>query len=253
MDLGLSGLKAVLAGASKGIGRRVAETLVAEGCSVAICARDQTGVDEALTLMASGPGRAIGHSVDVTDGDAYKRWIDESAAELGGCDIFIAFGSGGGGPTDEEAWRRNFDIDVLGTWRGIEAALPHLRQSQDGSIVVVGTSVTVEPAFGPQAYAAMKSAITNYAGALATKLAPEGIRVNTVAPGPVLIEGGDWDKIQRNMPEVYERNLAKIPMGRLGTPEEVARAIAFLASPACPWLIGANLVIDGGFTKRVQH
>jgi len=258
MDLGLKGLRAVLAGASKGIGRRVAEALVAEGCDVAICARDRGGVDDALKLLggtgAEGQrGRAIGASVDIADADAYKGWIESATAELGGCDIFMCFSSGGGGAVTEEMWQKNFDLDVMATWRGIETALPHLRKSEHPSIVVISSSVSVEPSFGPQTYAAMKAAITNYAGAMATKLAPEGIRVNTVSPGPIMIEGGDWDKIKTHRPEIYEANRAKVPMGRLGNPEEVARAIAFLASPACPFLIGANLVIDGGFAKRVQH
>ena len=253
MDLGLKGLRAVLAGASKGIGRRVAEVLVTEGCDVAICAREQAGIDDALSLLSGGAGRATGTSVDVTDPVAYKSWIDAAAADLGGCDIFMCFSSGGANAATDEGWQKNFELDVMATWRGIEAALPHLRQSAHASIVVVGTSVVIEPTFGPQTYAAMKAGITNYAGALATKLAPEGIRVNTVSPGPVMIEGGDWDKIRAARPDVYEANLAKVPMGRLGNPEEIARAVAFLASPACPFLIGANLVIDGGLTKRVQH
>lgn len=252
MDLGLNGLKAVLAGATKGIGRAVAEVLVDEGASVALCARGEEGVKEAIDALGAR-GSVTGAAVDVSDAEAYEAWIEQSAESLGGIDIFMCFSSAGGGPVNEEAWRRSFDLDVLPTWRGIEAALPHLRQSKHPSIVVISSSVVVEPAFGPQTYAAAKAAVTNYAGALATRLAPEGIRVNTVSPGPVMISGGDWDKIRQARPEIYEANVAKVPLGRLGNAPEVARAIAFAASPACPFLVGANLVIDGGFNKRVQH
>jgi 3-oxoacyl-[acyl-carrier protein] reductase len=253
MDLGLKGMKAVLAGASKGIGRATAEALAGEGCDVAICARGQAGVDKAVASLKTKGVNAVGASVDMADGPAYRAWVDAAATQLGGCDIFISFASAGGGPASEEAWKATLELDVLATFRGIEAAMPHLEKSKAGSIVAVSSTAALEDFFGPQAYNAMKAAVINYASALSQKLAPAGIRVNTVSPGPVFIEGGAWDYIKTNLTHLYDGTLKTIPMGRMGAADEVGRAIAFVASPACRFMTGTNVVIDGGTTKRVQY
>ena len=253
MDLGLKGMKAVLAGASKGIGRATAEALAAEGVDVAICARGAEGVQAAVASLKAKGVKAIGESVDMADGAAYRAWIERAATELGGCDIFISFASAGGGPASEETWKATFDLDVMATYRGIEAAMPFLEKSKAGSVVAISSTAALEEFFGPQAYNAMKAAVINYASALSQKLAPKNIRVNTVSPGPVFVNGGAWDMIKTHMTPLYDQTLAVVPMGRLGNPEEVARAIAFVASPACAFMTGANLVIDGGVTKRVQY
>ena len=253
MDLGLRGLKAILAGASKGIGRATAEALAAEGCDVALCARGTETIDAAVASLKSKGVQAFGESVDMADGDAYRAWIAKAAGQLGGCDIFISFASAGGGPASEETWKKTFELDLMATYRGMEAALPFIEKSQHGSIVAISSTAALEEFFGPQAYNAVKAAVINYASALSQKLAPQGIRVNTVSPGPVFIEGGSWDMIKTHMTALHDATVKQVPMGRLGTGEEVAKAIAFVASPACPFLTGANLVIDGGVTKRVQY
>lgn len=253
MDLGLKGKKAILAGASKGIGFATAKALIAEGCSVAICARDQSGVDEAVAQLRTNGATVSGASVDMADSQAYRAWVTSAAADLGGCDIFICFGSAGGGPASEERFQAAFELDLMATYRGIDAAVPALEQSSSAAIVVVSTTVAIEPAFGPQPYAALKAAVTNYAGALAHSLASKGIRVNSVSPGPIFVEGGAWDKIKNGRPDFYEKTVAQIPMGRIGFTHEVANAITFLVSPVSSFTTGTNLVIDGGMTKRVQH
>lgn len=252
MDLKLKGRKAILAGATKGLGRYAAEALAREGVDIAVCARGQAGVDETVAALKALGVRAFGQAVDLTDPAAYKSWIDAAAEQLGGCDIFIGFASAGGLPATEDGWHNAFTVDVLGTWRGIDAAMPHLERSDAASIVVIGTSVAIQPDFGPQAYAAMKAAIVHHAGALAQRLGPKGIRVNTVSPGPIYIDDGDWDKIKAGRPEVYDATLAKIPLGRLGRPEEVGQVIAFLCSPTVGFMTGTNVVVDGGLTKRIQ-
>lgn len=252
MDLKLKGRKAILAGASKGLGRYAAELLAEEGVDIAFCARDQASIDETAKSLSAKGGKVHSASVDLSDPGAYRGWVDDAAAALGGCDIFISFASAGGPPASEESWKNAFEIDVMGTWRGIDAAIPHLGKSDAGAIVVIGTNVSIEPAFGPQPYAAMKAAITHHAGALAQRLAPQGIRVNTVSPGPIFINEGSWDKIKQGRREVYDATLAKVPAGRLGDPEEVAAAIAFLASPIARFISGTNIVIDGAMTKRIQ-
>ena len=252
MDLGLKGLKAILAGASKGIGLATAEVLASEGCSVAICARGQKGVDEALASLREKT-KAIGESVNVSDAGAYAGWIKRAAEELGGCDIFVSFVSAGGGPASEQTWKAVFENDLMGTFRGIQAALPFLEKSKAGSIVAISTTAALEEFLGPQAYNAMKAAVINYAHAMSQALASKGVRVNTVSPGPIYIEGGAWNMVKDHMAPIYERTLKSIPLGRMGNAAEVARTIAFVASPTCPFMTGTNIVIDGGLTKRVQY
>ncbi|MDE2466999.1 MAG: SDR family oxidoreductase [Alphaproteobacteria bacterium] len=253
MDLGLKGLKAVLAGASKGIGRATAEVLAAEGCDLAICARGKEGVDAAVSALKSKGVKVIGESVDMADGPSYSAWVKRAAEGLGGCDIFISFASAGGGPASEDTWKAVFNLDLLATWRGIQAALPFLEKSKNGAIVAISTTAALEEFLGPQAYNAMKAAVINHAHAMSQALAPKGIRVNTVSPGPIYVDGGAWDMVKTHMRPIYDSTVAAIPMGRLGNAEEVARAIAFAASPACRFMTGTNIVIDGGFTKRVQY
>lgn len=253
MDLGLKRLKAVLAGASKGIGRATAEALAVEGCDVAICARGRDGVDKAVQALKAHDVRVIGDAVDVANAAAYTDWVKRAAEGLGGCDIFISFVSAGGGPASEETWKAVFEHDLLATWRGIQTALPFLEKSKAGSIVAISTTAALEEFLGPQAYNAMKAAVINHAHAMSQALAPKGIRVNTVSPGPIYIEGGAWNWVKDNMKPVYDTTLKAIPMGRMGDAGEVGRAIAFVASPACRFMTGTNVVVDGGFTRRVQY
>ena len=253
MDLGLKGLKAVLAGASRGIGRATARALAAEGCDVAICARGQEGVDAVVAELKGKGAKAIGASVDIADAAAYKAWVDGAAKQLGGCDIFICFSSAGGGPASEDSWKATFNLDLMATARGIEAALPHLEKSKNGSIVAISSTAALEDFFGAQAYNAMKAAVIAFAHAQSQALAAKGIRVNTVSPGPIYVDDGPWAFIKKNMAPVYEGTLKNIPTGRLGNAEEVANAIAFVASPACKFMTGTNVVIDGGLTKRIQY
>jgi 3-oxoacyl-[acyl-carrier protein] reductase len=252
MDLGLKGKKAVITGGSKGIGRAIATLLVAEGADVAICARNGEEVDAAVAALNAAGGKAIGASVDVADKAALQSWIASAAEEMGGIDILVPNVSAGGGQMDENGWRANLEVDILGTTNAIEAATPSLQASGAGSIIIIGTTAAVEDFLGPQTYNAMKAALIVHAQGLAQVLAGSGIRVNCVSPGPIMIEGGAWDYIQNNLPDIYNSTLANQPSGRMGSAEEVANTVAFLASPAASWITGVNLVVDGGFTKRVQ-
>jgi NAD(P)-dependent dehydrogenase (short-subunit alcohol dehydrogenase family) len=251
MDLGLKGKKAVITGGSRGIGRAIANLLIAEGADVAICARDAEAVDKAVAELSAN-GKAIGAGVDVADKEALQSWVTSAAEELGGIDILVPNVSAGGGQMDENGWRANLDVDILGTTHAIEAAMPFLQASDAGSIVVIGTTAAVEDFLGPQTYNAMKAALIVHSQGLAQALASSGIRVNAVSPGPIFIEGGAWDFIKNNMADIYNSTLANQPSGRMGSAGEVANAVVFLASPAASWVTGVNLIVDGGFTKRVQ-
>ena len=253
MDLNLKGKKVIIAGASRGIGLASAKAFATEGCDVAICARGADGVSAALKEISGGSGKAIGEAIDIGDADAYRAWVDRSAAELGGCDIFIPMASAGGGPASEETWKASYDIDLMSVFRGIDAAMPHLEKSDAASIVVVGTTAAVEFFAGAQAYNSIKAAVINYASNLSQTLAPKGIRVNSISPGPVYIDGGAWNWVEDNLPDFYKATLDSIPMGRFGNAEEVANSIVFTASPAVPFMTGTNIVVDGAITKRVQY
>jgi 3-oxoacyl-[acyl-carrier protein] reductase len=251
MDLKLKGQNALITGGSKGIGRAIAEALAAEGCNVAICARNQKEIDEAIKSLSAKGVKAVGNSVDVGDGDALKAWINESADALGGIDCLVSNVSGGNAP-GEAGWRANFEFDVLGAVRCVEAALPHLEKSKNASILMISSTAALEKFIAAGAYNAMKAALIQYSGALSQDLGPKGIRVNVISPGPIMIEGGSWDRIKQHMTPFYEQTVAQIPLGRMGTAEEVAAQAALLASPLAAFTTGTNVVIDGGITKRIQ-
>lgn len=252
MDLGLSGKKALVTAATRGIGLSIARALADEGVDVALCARAEGGLESARKDLEARGVRVFAKAVDVADGTALKAFIGEAGQALAGLDIFVSNASGGAG-MGENAWQANFDVDVMSAARGVEAALPFLKQSEAGAVVFISSTAALEYLGVPQPYNAMKAALIAHASDLAQALAPRGIRVNTVSPGPIYFEGGNWQMIQQAMKPIYDRALAQCALGRMGTPEEVARAVVFLASPAASYVTGTNLVVDGGFTKRVQY
>ena len=253
MDLQLQGKRALVTGASRGIGRAIAETLAAEGCALALCARSEDTLEKAAAQLRERGAQVFAQPVDVTDSAALAAFVDASAEELGGLDVVVSNVSAGASKTPDQ-WQKSLDGDLLPLVRLIEASVPHLEQQGGGSIISIGTTNafdTVRPA-SPNAYSALKAAVLHHAAAQARVLAPKGIRVNTVSPGPVEFPGGDWEKIREGRREVYDEVLGKIPVGRYGRPEDVAAAVAFLASPRSGFTNGVNLVVDGGIVTRVQ-
>ncbi|MFU8762959.1 MAG: SDR family NAD(P)-dependent oxidoreductase [Haliea sp.] len=252
MDLQLQGKVALITGSTKGIGREIAETLAREGCNLGICARKQDEVDAAVEQLSSLGVKVCGDVVDVADAASLEGWIRKCAEQLGGIDIFIPNVSAGGADASENGWRMNFEADMLSTWRGVQTAMPFLEKSSAAAIVVISSTAAIEAFAGAVPYGAMKAALLNYSGNLAIELAGKGIRVNAVSPGPIFVEGGAWDQIKQAMPEIYESTVAAIPTGRMGSAAEVANQVALLASPLAGFTTGTNVIIDGGFTKRLQ-
>jgi len=252
MDLGLRGKKAIVTGATKGIGRAIVELLASEGADVGLCARTADEVEATVQALRQRGVNVVGEALNVRDGEAYKAWLERSAQALGGCDIFIPNVSAGGGFDSEKNWVKNFEIDVLHTVRGCETLMPHLEKSGSGSIVIISSTNALETFGVPQAFNAMKAALITYAKQLSQHVGKRGVRVNSISPGPIYFEGGAWELIKGTMAKLFEYALRQIPSGRMGTPEEVARIVAFVASPAGSLITGSNIVADNGFTKRVQ-
>ncbi len=249
MDLGLAGKKAIVTGGKRGLGLAAADVLAEEGADVAICARGD--VSEALEHLRRHGHTAIGAGVDATDADAYTAWLQSAVDELGGCDVFIHNVSAASGK-GEDGWRANLELDVFGLTRAQKVIVPAMEAAGGGAIVCLSSIAAQEEFAGPGSFGPMKAAMTAYANNLAQALAPKNIRVNVVSPGPVFFEGGNWDTIKQHMSAFFDATVQKMPMKRLGDPREVANTIAFLASPAASLITGANVTIDGGYTKRIK-
>jgi 3-oxoacyl-[acyl-carrier protein] reductase len=254
MDLGLQGLKAVVTGGTKGIGRAIAHTLAAEGAHVALCARNaEEVVATVAAFQAEFAGQTIsGSVVDVADGPALAAWVQASAQAMGGLDIVVANVSALAIATDDAAWQRGFEVDMMGTVRLVNAAMPYLEQSAHAAIVTISSVSGREIDFAAGPYGAFKAAIVHYTQGLAYHLAGKKIRANTVSPGNTYFPGGVWTQIEQGNPDFFKMALGMNPTGRMGTPQEMANAAAFLASPAASFITGTNLVVDGALTKGVQ-
>lgn len=255
MDLKLRGKKAVVTGASRGIGRAIAELLADEGCDVAICARGQAGVDEVVADLAGRGVKAFGEGVDIADGAALKAFIGRAGEALGGIDILVSNASALTQGNSDEAWQAGLDIDVMGAVRSFDAAKPFLTkaaaESGDAAFVMIA-SISAAEATSPGAYGAVKAALIHYAKGVAKENAPAHIRANVVSPGTVFFEGGVWGNVKAGAPAFFETMIKRNPMGRMASPQEIAAATVFLASPLSAFTTGSNLVVDGGISARVN-
>jgi len=249
MDLGLSGRRVLVSGGSRGIGKAIVECFLQEGASVAFCARGPEGVKAAQNSF--GPG-AFGQAVDVTEPSQIKAWIDSAAESMGGIDIIVPNVSALAGGSDLETWNKAFQTDLLGTVSMFQAALPYLKKSDAAAVVLMSSLSGREVDIFAEPYGVLKAALIHYGKTLSARHANDGIRVNTVSPGNVYFADGVWGQIEREQPDLFAQCLVANPMGRMATPEEVARATVFLASAASGFTTGTNLVIDGGLGRGVQ-
>jgi NAD(P)-dependent dehydrogenase (short-subunit alcohol dehydrogenase family) len=252
VDLQLAGLKALVTGGTRGIGRAVVETFLDEGADVAFCARKADEVAAAERELAGRPGAPIGSMADVGDADLLEGWVHEAAGRLGGVDIVVSNVSALAIPESAENWEASLRVDLMGAVRLITAAMPFLEQSSAGSIVTVSSVSGREVDFAAGPYGTVKSALIAYTQGLAYQLAPKNIRANSVSPGNTYFPGGVWEQIEHGNPELYATAMALNPTGRMGTPKEVAAAVVFLASPVSSFTSGTNLVVDGALTRGVQ-
>jgi NAD(P)-dependent dehydrogenase (short-subunit alcohol dehydrogenase family) len=240
-------LRAVVTGGSRGIGYAIAHELAEKGAAVSICARGTAALASAETRLKKLGRPVYSESLDVSDADALAGWIKMSARVLGGIDIVVHSASAliveG-----EEGWAANFAVDLLGANRVVNAALPYLEASPAASVVFMSSTAGLEHFIGAPPYAAMKAGLIAHGNDLAHTLAAKGVRVNCVSPGAVHFEGGFWDQASQQMPELYDAAVQRTAMGRLGTPDEIARCVRFLASPESSYVTGSNFVVDGGFT-----
>ncbi len=220
MDLGLKGKKVIMNGGAHGLGLQALKLFAAEGADVAFFSRKEDKIAAAVAeIDAAGPGKVFAEVFDMATGtEAYQAWLEKAVQELGGCDIFVHTASASG----------------------------------TGSIVMLSSTAALETFIAPNPFNALKAALITYASQLSQAYASKGIRVNTVSPGAIYYKGGNWEIIEEHMKPLYDATLAKMPTGRFGEPVEVAKAIVFVASPAVPYMTGANIVVDGGFTQRVQ-
>jgi 3-oxoacyl-[acyl-carrier protein] reductase len=252
MDLGLKGRTALVTGGTKGIGKAIAQTLAAEGAHVALCARHAEEVAKAVDELSSYGVKAFGRAVDVGDALALQTWVDEAAAVLGGIDIVVANVSALAINNDESGWQQGFQVDMMGTVRLVNAAMPYLEKSDHASIVTISSVSGREIDFASGPYGAFKAAIVHYTQGLAYHLAGKKIRANSVSPGNTYFPGGVWSQIEVGNPALFKQALAMNPTGRMATPQEIANAVVFLTSPAASFVTGTNLVVDGALTKGVQ-
>ncbi|MEO6408473.1 MAG: SDR family oxidoreductase [Burkholderiaceae bacterium] len=251
MDLGLKGKRVVVTGGSKGIGRAIVETFAAEGAHVSICARNADEVAATVAALEARGVQAFGQALDVADGAALKSWIAASAAELGGIDSLVCNVSALSVGDSSETWEKSFRTDMLHTVNAVAAAVPWLEKSPGSSIVLISSVSGFEVDFAAGSYGAIKAALIHYAKGLSRQLVAKGIRVNCVSPGNTYFEGGIWQTIEKNMPDLYASTLKVNPTGKFGTAQEVANGVVFLASSAASRISGANLVIDGALTVAV--
>jgi 3-oxoacyl-[acyl-carrier protein] reductase len=255
MDLQLKGKTAVVTGGSRGIGRSIAECFADEGANVAICARNAEQVAEAVKALEGRGVKAWGEAVDIADGPALKVFVQAAGERLGGIDVLVSNASALVQGNAEDAWKAMFEIDMMGAVRSWETARPFLEKAaaeKGDAAFLITSSVSAAETDNPNSYGAMKAALIHFAKGVAREGAPKKVRCNVVSPGTVFFEGGVWGNVKAGMPAFFEQMIKRNPTGRMATPEEIAAATVFLASPRSAFTTGINMVVDGAISRRAN-
>jgi 3-oxoacyl-[acyl-carrier protein] reductase len=258
LDLELEGSRAIITGGTRGIGRAIAFKLAQEGCSIAICARDEAQVATTVAALRALGVNAYGNVVDVSQEAALERFIDQAISALGGLDsLVVNAGGAAGGNTlaeaDAQAWRRSFDLNVIQAAVAARAAAPTLVAQGSGSIVFIASISGQHPQPMPQ-YASAKAAEIYLASSLARELGPNGVRVNSISPGAIIFPGGDWEQRRAADPQAFERwKDDSFPLGRLGTPDEVADVVCFILSARASWISGTDILVSGAQNRLLPN
>jgi 3-oxoacyl-[acyl-carrier protein] reductase len=248
MDLCLRDKVVAITGGSKGIGQAVAHAFAEEGANVAICARGEGFLNQTALELEKKGVKVSARRADVSDPKELDAFLERTRNFLGRIDILINNVSGFGITDDEAGWNDSLQIDVMPSVRATWKVVPWMQESGGGSIIHISSIAGLEAGW-PPAYAAAKAALISHAKTLAISLAPQKIRGNVVTPGCIEFLGGFWDNARQSDEGLYDSFLKTIPWGRFGKPEEVANAVAFLASDKASWITGAHLTIDGGQYK----
>lgn len=243
----LAGKVAVVTGASKGIGAGIAKALAADGAAVVVnYASSQDGADTAVDEILAAGGKAVAIKGDVSVAAEAKALIDAAVSHFGALDILVNnSGVWTAAPVEhvsEDDYRRAFDVNVLGVILTTRAAIPHLREG--GSIINISSSITTLRTPGTSVYTATKAAVNSISEVLAKELAPRNIRVNIVSPGFVVTEGTKAAGIAGS--EMEAGIVSQTPLGRTGSPDDIARVVAFLASDDARFVTGENILASGG-------
>jgi 3-oxoacyl-[acyl-carrier protein] reductase len=246
MEINVKGIRVVVAGGSKGIGRSIALAFAQAGAAVSICARGAEALEATRAEMANFGGLTHAASCDLSKEADIAGYIPAAAAALGGLDVLVNNATGYGMGDDEAGWEQSLTVDLMAAVRASRVAVPILEKSAFGSIVNIASGSGLNPSVRTPAYGAAKAAVIHYTRTQAATLIGRGIRVNCVAPGSIEFPGGLWERRKTETPAVYNAALAACPAGRMGTPEEVANLVVFLASPLASWITAQIISVNGG-------
>ncbi len=248
------GKTALITGAGRGIGRAIATRLAAEGASIAVLDRDAGAAEVVTKSLRDAGADALALAADVSDAPALDQAIERTRSTFERVDILVnnaALALKGNieqtGPAD---WDLEIAVTLTGPYLAAHAVLPHMVSQGQGVIVNIG-SVNGLIALGNPAYSAAKAGLRNFTKALAVEYGPKGIRANMVSPGTVGTEAPTWQERRRRDPAVFDKLARWYPVGRVGRPEDIAAAVAFLAADEASFVNGANLVVDGGLTAGI--